>query len=185
MEKLAALHQTALDKFARVAEVRAEGQQVALENNRILAAFPPNLTAKRLEKATREHERATMQTAAHDLAQKTAACAALVGQLEAELDTYREAFATLAAQVDEEEVATVRHMDQCRDTLMMPKEQLLMAAEELRTVQLSIAADQRAAATDSPTSDWLKRVIKTTKIQRKGKEQELASAEERFNTLTS
>ena len=180
------LHQTALDKLHRVEEVREEGRQLQQDNDRLRSEFPKNVTGKRLEIAMQQHEHAMAHAKTHDLAQQAAAFTAQAAQLEAELDMCRDTFVKLAEQVEEEEtVMTVYYVEQCRDTLMMPKEQLLMSAEELQTVQQTIAIDRRIATQETPTAEWLKRVIKTTKIQRKEKEQELANAEERFSKLSS
>ena len=55
-----------------------------------------------------------------------------------------------------------------------------MCKEEFRTILVEVATS--TAANDKPTeeSQWLRKVIKTTKIQRKEKENELVAAEKSF-----
>lgn len=99
-----------------------------------------------------------------------------IAVLEEDLSIYLKAYQELQHNIAVEERYLFAFQQHARDVLNMPRERFLMCREELRTIchkmDVAIEADRPTAQTE-----FLKRVIKTTKIQRREKEVELAAAE--------
>ncbi len=96
--------------------------------------------------------------------------------LEQDLNVYLKAYQELQCKIIEEERYLYAFQQHAHDVVNMLKERHLMCREELRTIRHKMDA---AIEADRPTAqtEFLKRVIKTTKIQRRDKETELAAAE--------
>ena len=180
-ERLASLRETCLAKCRKCEEVEQEVEKEQEINKEIRSGIPAPSKAStlRLELAKRQHQKNYMQERIENERNKANKANSQIEHLEEDLANYQKSYHELATTIAEETLFFLCHLQLSRDVLTMPKEQYQMCKEELRTVLVEI---EHAGANDKPTeeSEWLRKVIKTTKIQRKEKENELVAAEKSF-----
>ena len=181
-ERLTALRETCLAKCRKCEEVEKEVEKEQQTNIEIRNAIPlaSKASALRLQLATRQHQKNCMQDSIENERNKAISLEGQIENLEHDLSEYQKSYYELASTIAEETVFMQSHLQLSRDVLTMPKEQYQMCKEEFRTILVEVATS--TAANDKPTeeSQWLRKVIKTTKIQRKEKENELVAAEKSF-----
>ena len=180
-ERLASLKETCLAKCRKCEEVEQEVLKEQDINKEIRSAIPApsKVSALRLELAKRQHQKNCMQERIENERNKANSLENQIENLEQDLIDYQKSYHDLATKIAEETILLQSHLQLSRDVLTMPKEQYQMCKEELRTIFGEIENEEE---NDKPTeeSEWLRKVIKTTKIQRKEKENELVAAEQSF-----
>ena len=96
--------------------------------------------------------------------------------LEQDLNVYLKAYEELQYKIRVEERYLFAFQQHVHDVVNMLKERHLMSREELHTMRHKMAQTIEADR-PTPLTEFLKREIKTTKIQRREKEAEIAEAE--------